>query len=187
MIEDVLLGVGGGQTVVDLRLFAGALMTDEARPFQRKCLRMGESCNCSRYNVATSYRECRASRPAMPKKYQKVCLGPVGQECQKSAEKVEKVPKKSLFGTFSALLRLSTLFGTPGRQARDDLFETFLALRARRAWHSLQLVATNRKESLRVCFYNASNMTPPYACLPGLSVVNPCQVGSVNRDVVLGV
>ena len=65
----------------------------------------------------------------MPKKSQKGRLGPVGPECQKSAEKDAKVSKKSLFATFSAHLRLFRHFlGTPGRQARDDLFETFFGI-----------------------------------------------------------
>ena len=68
------------------------------------------------------------SGPRMLKKSQEGLPGPVGPECPKSAEKVWKVPKKSLFGTFSRLFGLFRHFlGTPGLQARDHLFETLLA------------------------------------------------------------
>ena len=64
--------------------------------------------------------------PEMPKKSQKGRFGPVGPECQKSAEEVEKVPRKCRRETFKRLFR--HFFGTPGRQAQDDLFETFLGI-----------------------------------------------------------
>ena len=79
---------------------------------------------------ATSYRECLALRAQNAKK--------VGPECQKifrkSQKSYEKVPRRDFFKTFSAFRHL---FGTPGRQTRDDLFETFSALRARRVRQSL--------------------------------------------------
>ena len=70
--------------------------------------------------VATSYRECQALRAQNAKTVPK-----------KSRNSHEKVPKRDFFVTFF------DFFGTFLALARDDLFETFLAFWARRAWHSL--------------------------------------------------
>ena len=51
---------------------------------------------------------------------------PPGLECQKSVEKVPKDPKKSQKGLKNECSgTFSTLFGTPGWEAREDLCETF--------------------------------------------------------------
>ena len=71
--------------------------------------------------VATSCRECRALRAQnagkVSKRSSRVCRPGVPKKCRK-----RKVPKRDFFVTFRLFRHF---FGTPGRQAQDNLFETF--------------------------------------------------------------
>ena len=72
------------------------------------------------------------SASEMPKKSQKGLPGPVGPECQKSAEKVEKVSEKSLpLALFRDFFRLSA------DRPETTFLRCFLAFLAQRARHSL--------------------------------------------------
>ena len=123
--EPVLIGGGGGLQFVDMIRFSQQTAAEKEDSCQgsgnggfqtevRVCLKI---CDCSHQLRGVP----GPPGPKCQKTSQKGRLGPVGPECQKSVEKVKKVPKKSLFGTFSALFRLLR-----------DFFGPFLALRADR-------------------------------------------------------
>ena len=78
--------------------------------------------------------------PEIPKKSQKGVPGPPGPECPKSVEKVpndskmsQKDSKKGVRGLFRHF------FDTPGREARERLFETFWGFRGSGVWRLLSL------------------------------------------------
>ena len=80
--------------------------------------------------------------PEIPKKSQKGVPGPPGPECQKSVEKVPAHPFWSLFDSFSSHLGLFRhFFDTPGREARERLFETFWGFRGSGVWRLLYMAA----------------------------------------------
>ena len=80
--------------------------------------------------------------PEIPKKSQKGVPGPPGPECQESVEKVPAHPFWSLFDSFSSHLGLFRhFFDTPGREARERLFETFWGFRGSGVWRLLYMAA----------------------------------------------
>ena len=80
--------------------------------------------------------------PEIPKKSQKGVPGPPGPECQKSVEKVPAHPFWSLFDSFSSHLGLFRhFFDTPGREARERLFETFWGFRGSGVWRLVYMAA----------------------------------------------
>ena len=82
----------------------------------------------------------RPSGPEIPKKSQKGVPGPLGLECRKS---VEKVPNDSKRGQKDYKISVRGLFrhffDTPGREAREDLFETFWGFRGSGVWRLLYM------------------------------------------------
>ena len=81
-----------------------------------------KSCDWSRHIQESPHPRA----PESPKKSQKGLPGPPGPECQKSVEKVPNDPKKSRKDYKISVRGLFRhFFDTPGREAREVLFETF--------------------------------------------------------------
>ena len=82
----------------------------------------------------------RASGPEIPKKSQKGVPGRPGPECQKSVEKVPNDPKKNQKDCSISVRGLFRhFFDTPGRDAREHIFETFWEFRGSGVWRLLHM------------------------------------------------
>ena len=82
----------------------------------------------------------RASGPKSLKKSQKGVPGRPGSECEKSVEKVRNDPKKSQKDYKISVRGLFRhFFDTPGREAWEDLFETFCGFRGSGVWRLLYM------------------------------------------------